>query len=45
MRGILCAPRVPDMMKKLLCDYNLEWQEIKQSVVLSDDWHRTLKDC
>ena len=26
VRGILCAPRVPDMVKKLLADYGLEWQ-------------------
>ena len=44
VRGILCAPRVPDMVKNLLSDYDLEWQEVKRSVVLPDDWQRTLKD-
>ena len=44
VRGILCAPRVPDMVKKLLADYGLEWQEVKRRVVLPDDWQRTLKD-
>jgi len=32
------------MVKKLLCDYGLEWQEVERSVVLPDDWQRTLKD-
>ena len=44
VRGILCAPRVPDMVKKLLSDYGLEWQEVERQVVLPDDWQRTLKD-
>ena len=44
VRGILCAPRVSDMVKKLLVDYGLEWQEVKGRAVLPDDWHRTLKD-
>jgi len=44
VRGILCAPRVPDMVKKLLCDYGLECQEVERKVVLPDDWQRTLKD-
>ena len=43
VRGILGAPRVPDMVKKLLADYGLEWQEVEQSVVLPDDWQRTFK--
>ena len=44
MRGILCAPRVPDMVTKLLCDYSLEWQEVERQVVLPDNWQKTLKD-
>lgn len=44
VRGILCAPRVPDMAKRLLSDYDLEWQEIEREVVLPDDWQKTLKD-
>jgi len=44
VRGILCAPRVPDMVKKLLLDYGLEWQEIERQVVMPDDWQKTLHD-
>ena len=44
VRGILCAPRIPDMVKKLLLDYGLEWQEVERQVVLPDDWQKTLKD-
>ncbi len=44
VRGILCAPKVPDMVKHLLVDYGLEWQEIERKMVLADDWQKTLKD-
>lgn len=44
VRGILCAPRVPDMVKNLLSDYGLEWREVERKVVLPDDWQKTLKD-
>jgi RecB family endonuclease NucS len=44
VRGILCAPRIPDMVKKLLSDYGLEWQEVERQVVLPDDWQKTLLD-
>lgn len=44
VRGILCAPRVPDMVKKLLSDYDLEWREVERNVILPDDWQKTLKD-
>ncbi len=44
VRGILCAPRVPDMVKKLLSDYGLEWQEVERHVILPDDFQKTLKD-
>jgi len=44
VRGILCAPRIPDLVKKLLSDYGLEWQEVERKVVLPDDWQKTLKD-
>ena len=44
VRGILCAPRVPDMVKNLLNDYNLEWKEVERQVVLADNWQKTLKD-
>jgi len=44
VRGILCAPRVPDMVKKLLSDYGLEWQEVERRVVLPDDFQKSLKE-
>ena len=44
VRGILCAPRVPDMVKKLLSDYGLEWQEVERRVVLPDDYQKSLKE-
>jgi len=44
VRGILCAPRVPDMVKNLLADYNLEWKEVERNVVLPDDYQKKLKD-
>jgi len=44
VRGILCAPRVPDMVKKLLSDYSLEWQEVERRIVLPDDYQKTLKE-
>ena len=44
VRGILCAPHVPDMVKHLLSDYDLEWREVKRKVILPDDWQKTLKD-
>jgi RecB family endonuclease NucS len=44
VRGILCAPHVPDMVKHLLSDYDLEWREVERKVVLHDDFQKTLKD-
>jgi len=44
VRGILCAPRIPDMVKKLLAENNLEWREVERKVILPDDRQRTLKD-
>jgi RecB family endonuclease NucS len=44
IRGILCAPRVPDMVKKLLSDYKLEWHEVERKIVLYDDYQKTLKE-
>ncbi len=44
VRGILCAPRIPDMVKHLLNDYELEWQEIERNIVLADDMQKTLKE-
>jgi RecB family endonuclease NucS len=44
VRGILCAPRIPDMVKKLLSEYGLEWQEVERRVLLPDDFQKTLKE-
>jgi len=44
VRGILCAPRVPDMVKKLLEENGLEWREVERKVVLPDDRQRTLQE-
>jgi RecB family endonuclease NucS len=44
VRGILCAPRVPDMVKNLLSDYGLEWQEVERNIVLPDNYQKTLKE-
>jgi len=44
VRGILCAPKVPDMVKKLLADYGLEWQEVERKIVIPDDYQKTLKE-
>jgi RecB family endonuclease NucS len=44
VRGILCAPHVPDMVKKLLDEYGLEWREVERKIVLPDDRQRTLRE-
>ncbi len=44
VRGILCAPRVPDMVRRLLEEHGLEWREIERKVILPDDRQRTLKE-
>ena len=44
VRGILCAPRIPDMVKHLLSDYSLEWMEVERKVMLPDDKQKTLKE-
>lgn len=44
VRGILCAPKIPDMVKKLLSDYGLEWKEVERHVVLADDYQKSLKE-
>lgn len=44
VRGILCAPRVPGMVRKLLEEHGLEWKEVERRVVLPDDHQRTLND-
>jgi len=44
VRGILCAPRIPDMVKHLLSDYDLEWREVERKVIIPDDFQKTLQD-
>jgi endonuclease len=44
VRGILCAPHIPDMVKNLLSEYNLEWKEVERKIVIADDWQKTLQD-
>ena len=44
VRGILCAPHIPDMVKKLLEEHDLEWREVERRVVLPDDHQRTLQE-
>ena len=44
VRGILCAPKIPDMVKKLLSDYGLEWHEVERQVILPDDCQKSLKE-
>jgi RecB family endonuclease NucS len=44
VRGILCAPRIPDMVRNLLKDYDLEWKEVEHEIVLADDKQRTLSE-
>ena len=44
VRGILCAPRVPTMVKHLLQEQGLEWREVERQVVLPADNQKTLKD-
>ena len=44
VRGILCAPRIPDMVKHLLSDYDLEWREVERKVIIPDDFQKTLKE-
>jgi RecB family endonuclease NucS len=44
VRGILCAPKIPDMVKNLLSDYGLEWKEVERNIVLPDDYQKSLKE-
>ncbi len=44
IRGILCAPKIPDMVKNLLSEYKLEWIEVERKVILPDDNQKTLKE-
>ena len=44
VRGILCAPRIPDMVRNLLDDYHLEWKEVDHEIILADDFQKTLSD-
>ena len=44
IRGILCAPKIPEMIKTLLSEYNLESKEIKRNVILYNDNQKTLEE-
>lgn len=44
VRGILCAPKIPEMVKNLLCDYDLEWREVERQIIIPDDFQKTLKE-
>lgn len=44
VRGILCAPKIPDMVKHLLSEYGLEWQEVERKILIPDDNQKTLKE-
>jgi endonuclease len=44
VRGVLCAPRIPDMVKKLLEEHDLEWREVERKIILPDNRQRTLKE-
>jgi len=44
IRGILCAPKIPEMVKKLLSEYNLEWKEIERNIIVFDDYQKTLNE-
>ena len=44
VRGILCAPKIPDMVKHLLSDYGLEWKEVERQVIIPDDFQKKLVD-
>jgi len=44
IRGILCAPHIPVMIKNLLKDYDLEWNVVERKMVLPYDNQKTLKE-
>lgn len=44
IRGILCAPRIPEMVKKLLDDYGLEYKEFGWQHELMDDQQKTIDE-
>ncbi len=44
VRGILCAPKIPDMVRNLLTDYGLEWREISYPTMLPDEHQKTLEE-
>ena len=43
IRGILCAPKIPEMVKNLLNEYDLEWKEIERNLIFYDDFQKTLE--
>ena len=44
VRGILCAPRVPMMVRTLLADKGFEWREFRPSFELGDEKQRRLDE-
>jgi len=44
IRGILCAPKIPDMIRNLLEDYQLEYREFGWQHELHDDRQKNLQD-
>jgi len=44
VRGILCTPRIPEMVRRLLDDYDLEWQEFGWQHELDLDQQHSLDD-
>ena len=44
IRGILCAPRIPTIVKRLLEDYKLEYKEFGWQHELNDDHQKTIDE-
>ena len=44
VRGILCTPQIPEMVRRLLEDYGLEWHEYGWQHELELDQQRTLSE-
>ena len=44
IRGILCAPRIPTIVKRLLEDYELEYKEFGWQHELNDDHQKTIDE-
>lgn len=44
VRGILCAPRVPEMIRNILEEKGLEWREVEVEFELADRHQQSLDD-